>query len=361
MSAGGVGAQKRVVVVTADWDADGVVSAAQIYYAQAHLGKFPLRARNVRVQALPSGPRSILDRVERFECGEYLVILDIPFTENVREALRIYKSRCPNASILYFDHHEATINNLRLLEDEFGVKGFVGKTPTSIIVMNTLRQLGINLMPRLRNFAEAIYYLESPGKRRFPPGLQPSVPQRVIEMAASISKTLNKNKDEEVWLKFVKWLSNVTPIDDDVIKLEGKSIFESAISKGEEADREMEKAAVDLAMQARQLGFIKFVDARGKWSKPGSSALASAIFKILRSPVAVLISRDDGARLLIIRSGRGEASRIMKVLLERGIVEDIGGHENIAVGRLGEEVTLRKLEEALVRASFDALRRRGDE
>ncbi len=356
MKVGITGNRRPVVVVTADWDADGVVSAAQIYYAQVHLGKFPLRARNVKVQALPSGPRSILERVERFECGEYLVILDIPFTDNVREALKLYRSKCPRASILYFDHHEATIANLSLLEKEFGVKGFVGRTPTSIIVMNTLKQLGINLMPRLRNFAEAIYYLESPGRRRMLRDLQPSVPQRIIEMAASISKMLNKNKNEDTWLKFVVWLSNVTPIDDDVIKLEGKSLFELAISRGEEADKEIERVAMDLAMQARQLGFIKFVDARGKWNKPGSSALASAIFKILKSPVAVLIRRDDRARLLIIRSGRGEAAKIMKLLLKWGIIDDIGGHENIAVGKLSEDVTMKRLEDALRRASFEALR-----
>jgi len=350
--------ERRRVVITADWDADGVVSAAQVYYSQVHLGKFPVRSRNVQVQAIPSGPRSIVERVERFECGDYLVILDIPFTDNVKAALEAYRSRCPSAEILYFDHHETTINNLRYLESELNVKGFVGRTPTSIIVMNTLKSLGISLMPRLRNFAEAIYFLESPGRRRQLPGIEPSVPPKVVQIAASISKTLNKMKDEETWFKFVKWLSNPLPFEDDIVKLHGKGVVESAMSIGEEADREMERIAMDLAMQARQIGFIKFVDARSKWNKPGSSALASNIFKILKTPVAVLIDRDDGARLLILRSGRGEAARIMKALLERGVVEDMGGHDNIAVGRLSDEVTLKKLEEALTRASFDALRRR---
>lgn len=358
MSAAG---SKRKVVITADWDADGVVSAAQIYYSQVHLGKFPVKSKNVNVQAIPSGPRSIIERVERFECGDYLVILDIPFTENVKSALEQYRARCPEAEILYFDHHEATINNLRYLEDSLKVKGFVGKTPTSIIVMNTLKSLGISLMPRLKNFAEAIYYLESPRKKKLPPSIEPSVPPKVIQIAASISKTLNKKKDDETWFKFVKWLSNPLPFEDDIVKLEGKGVVESAMSIGEEADKEMEKTAMDLAMQARQLGFIKFVDARSKWDKPGSSALASNIFKILRSPVAVLISRDDGTRLLIVRSGRGEAAKIMKLLLEKGVIEDLGGHDNIAVGRLSDDVTIKKLEEHLIRASFEALRRRRGE
>ena len=42
-----------------------------------------------------------------------------------------------------------------------------------------------------------------------------------------------------------------------------------------------------------------------------------------------------------------------------GIVEDVGGHENVATGRLAEEITVKRLEEALHRASISVIVKRG--
>lgn len=357
----------KKVVITGDWDADGVVSAAQLYYAQHYRGAFPMRSSNVGIQLIPSGPRSIAERVEEFECGDFLVILDIPYTENVKAALESYRARCSKATILYFDHHDSTIMSVAELESEYGVKPFIGKNPTSIIVMTTLKSLGINLLPRLQDFANAIMVLEGRGKaERLPEKVK--VNKKIVEMAAAISKLLNRNKSDEVWIKFVKWLSNPLPFEDTTITavlkeaggVRSSSLIEEARRVGEEADREVSRIATMIAMSAEDLGFIRFVDVRGKWDKPGASALASKLQKILGMPVALLVE-VGGERVLIIRSGRGrgEARRILEVLYEWGVVADKGGHEDIGTGRLREEVTVAQLKEKLRRASFEAFKKRG--
>ena len=43
------------VAVIADWDADGVTSAAMLFYAQRHRGVYPLQGRQ-EVSLEPSGP-----------------------------------------------------------------------------------------------------------------------------------------------------------------------------------------------------------------------------------------------------------------------------------------------------------------
>lgn len=359
------GAKK--VVITGDWDADGVISAAQLYYAQHYKGTFPIRSNNVIIQLIPAGPRSIAERVEKFECGDFLVILDIPYTENMKAALESYRTRCPGATILYFDHHDSTISSVAELESKYDVKLFIGRNPTSIIVMTTLKSLGINLLPRLQDFANAVMVLEGRGKAgRLPEKVK--VNKRIVEMAAAISKLLNRNKNDEIWIKFVKWLSNPLPFEDADITAALKeaewsrssSLIEEARRVGEEADREVSRVATMMAMSAEDLGFIRFVDVRGKWDKPGASALASKIQRILGMPVAILVE-SSGERILIIRSGRGrgEARRILDILYEWGVVADKGGHEDIGTGRLNEEVTLAQLKEKLRRASFEAFKKRG--
>jgi len=109
-------------------------------------------------------------------------------------------------------------------------------------------------------------------------------------------------------------------------------------------------------MSAKRIGFMKFVDARRKWRGRGASALASKLFKILRQPVAVLIERDDGVRLLIIRSRGVKAYKIAVGLLEKGVAENIGGHSSLAVVRLRDGVEPEILEPLLRRLSFEVER-----
>jgi len=345
--------EKCKVAVLADWDADGVVSAALLLYSQAHRAKFPLEERE-KPCLIPAGPRSIKRVVEEGKCWPVVVILDIPFTPEVEETIR-YLREC-GARIFYFDHHESTMRAIRKLEDDYKVFVVVGKSPTSVLLKRFLEGLDVKLTPRLREFVKAISVLE--GGKRKPP--KEEVPQGIVRLAASISKALNQLRDEQAWTKYVKWVANPLPFEDVKIPVSGGESKESLVKIGmkisNESDKKIREAAMNLAMSSVNLGFIKFVDARGKWTGRGASALASNIYKIVNMPVALLVEKDDGSRLLIIRSGRGEAHRIAKKLYEANIVDDVGGHRNIAVARINDSVTERMLERALRRASFDAAR-----
>lgn len=342
------GTVKRVVIV-GDWDADGVVSAAQLYYSQEKLGRFPYNGR-ARVVLRPAGPRSILERLGEEYCGDYLLILDIPYTDMVDKALEAMYRAC-RPRIYYFDHHSSTIEAAASIEDRYEALMFVGRSPTSIIVGNTLARVGVKLTPRLRQFMLAVSILE--GWRGAD---AKSVPQGIVSMAASISKSLNHFKDEELWIRYVKWLSNPLPFETESLPGLSDDIVSAGMEISQRADEEVRLAATDLAMTARQVGYLSLVDARGKWNKRGASALASAIHKMMRSPVALLVERDDGALILIIRSSRGEAERIMEALFSQGLLEDVGGHGNISIGRLRGDVTMEALEEALRRASIETAR-----
>ena len=345
--------EKCKVAVIADWDADGVVAAALLLYSQDRRGVFPLQERT-KPCLMPAGPRSIKKIIENNMCWPVVVLLDIPFTPEVEETLR--HLRACGARIFYFDHHESTLKALRKLEDEYNVFVVVGKSPTAVLLKRFLEGMNVKFTPRLREFVKAVAVLEG-GKRRPPPE---EVPQGIVRLAASISKALNQMRDESAWAKYVKWVSNPLPFEDikipDASSDEKKSLVKLGMEISRESDEKLREAAMNLAMSSINLGFIKFVDARGKWSGRGASALASNIYKIVNMPVALLIEKEDGSRLLIIRSGKGEASRIAKKLYEKKVVEDVGGHRNIAVARLSESVTRRMLERELRRASYEAAR-----
>jgi len=340
------------VAVVADWDADGVVGAALVYYAQEKRGVFPVKGRE-RVCLIPAGPRSLGDEISG-ECWENLVLVDIPLTDEVMAALSAFKERCPGSRIYYFDHHSSTLQAAAELEDNLGAFVVVGKSPSSVLLKRFLEGLNLRLTRRLSDFVDAVAVLEGPRRPQ-----QAEVSRKLVEMAASISKMMNAERSREAWVKYVKWLANPLPFEDPGITLssEKQSLIEAGLEISRQADEEVKELATELAMSAANLGYIRFVDARDKWKKRGASALASAIYKLLGQPVAVLFEKSDGSRLLVIRSGRGEASKIMDVLLEMGVVVDKGGHGNIAVARLSDDVTVRRLETSLRRAAFEAARR----
>ncbi|MCE4599667.1 MAG: phosphoesterase [Desulfurococcales archaeon] len=351
--------EKKKIGVIADWDADGVVSAAIIIYVQEKLGKFPIRGK-VKPEIHPAGPRSISEVVnslikEENTCWENLVILDIPYTNSVEEALKEAKEKC-NSKIYYFDHHESTIDNMAQLEEKYNAFIVVGKSPTAVLLQRFLDGMGIRLTPRLYEFVRAVAVLE--GSKRMVSGDE-EIPQGIVDLAASISKSLNQMRSKNAWIKYARWLSNPIPFEGELIRIGSEK--EDLLKKGMEIsklnDEEIRSMAMDLALSARNLGYIKFVDARGKWDKRGSSALASAIYRILGKPVAVLFEKDDGSRILIIRSSRGNALKIIEVLDREGAVEDKGGHGNIGIAKLRDEVTIKRLEKLLIRASFEVVRR----
>ena len=339
-------ADKAKVLVIGDWDADGVIAAAEISYAQETLGVFPVKGR-ADIELRPAGPRSFQAALTG-GCWDYLIVLDIPFTQEVEAALKaLFDSGC-RPKVYYFDHHKVTLEKAAFVEEKFNATMFVGVSPTSILVKAFLEGLGVRLTPRLKDLVASMAVLESGGwlGRR-----EGQVSEGVVKIAASISKAINQSKDPDLWRRYVRWASSVLPFepsslagDEDLVV---KGLTASAVS-----DYEVKDVARTLAMEARTIGFVKFVDARGKWNKSGASALASAIFRITKMTTVLLVSKGDGSNIVIVRGVKGDAMRLMEALYRLGVVEDVGGHENIASGRLRQGISTKELEDALRKASL---------
>lgn len=341
------------VAVIADWDADGVVGAALIYFAQEKRGIFPVEKKE-KVCLIPAGPRSIIEEVGD-KCWERVVIVDIPLTQEVETVIANLKEKC-NAKIYYFDHHSSTLSKMAELEEKYGVFGVVGRSSSAVIIKRFLEGMGLKLTQRMRDFVAAVAVLE--GGRRH---VKEEVSKKLVTLAASISKMLNQTRNKEAWVKYVKWIANPLPFEDPGIKLkldEKVNLVEAGVELSEQADKETKDVALQLAMSAVNLGYLKFIDARDKWKKRGASALASAIYKIVNMPVALLVEKSDGSRLLIIRSGHGEAMDLIEILYSQGIVVDTGGHGNIAVARVEDTVTVAELKKSLRRAVVELIRKR---
>ncbi|WP_460123794.1 phosphoesterase [Stetteria hydrogenophila] len=345
---------KPRVVVIADWDADGVVSAAIIKYAQERLGIFPIKGE-ARVELIPSGPRGFAEALGSVGCADALVILDIPLTTDVYKALVEYRARCSGA-IYYFDHHDSTLKGNSELE-RLGVKTVLGKSATAVLVRMFIEGFGGRLTPRLASFSDAVAILEGGSKRRLKQLKNTS--SQIVGMAASISKAINVSKDREMWRRYVDWLSNPLPFEPPRFAVAtGKANpIEEGMKLSKEAEEEVKKAALDLSMQAIRVGFLKFVDAEDKWKTRGATALAGEISRISGQPVALLVKRNDGVRLLIIRGHKGLPEVLADLLLKEGLVEDKGGHRNVAICRVKEGVSKQDLINALRRLSFEAWRR----
>jgi hypothetical protein len=334
------------VVVIADWDADGATSAAMLYYAQRYRGLYPLRGSH-DVALYPSGPRGFPDTltraVEGKQCPRALAVLDIPLAETVYASLRRFLAQCRSTRLIYIDHHYATLHEVSKLYD-LTEEVLVGHKPTALLTYSLLQSMGLRkLTPRLQAFMRAVGVLE---KERKPLKGE----DKLVKLAASISKATTVLRDEELWRKLVLWLASPLPAENPF----DMKLVERVLEVARRSDAEIEEKARMLAFEARRVGYIKFVDARGKWSGRGASALASKLYKILKQPVAVLIERDDGVKLLIVRSRGESAYRLAVGLLREGLAENIGGHSSLAVARLGSSVDLNKLIDALRRLSLKA-------
>jgi hypothetical protein len=336
---------KIPVGIIADWDADGVTAAAMLYYAQYYRKVYPLKGRH-EVSLEPAGPRGFKDALQHIleagNCPDALAVLDIPLTKDIHEVLLDFMRDCKGARLIYIDHHFSTIYMSKELY-ELSEEVYLGHKPTAMLTYNLLRSLGVRHMtPRLEAFMKAVGVLER--------GARPltEAERRVVKLAASISKACTVLRDKELWRKLVKWLASPLPQD---MPFDTK-LVEKVVKIAEESDKEIAEKAKELAITAKRVGYIRFVDARGKWVSRGSSALASKLYKILKQPVALLVERDDGVRLLIIRSkGRG-AYRVATGLVKEGIAEDIGGHSGLAIVRLREDIDLGTLENVLRRLSL---------
>jgi hypothetical protein len=334
------------VLVLADWDADGATSAAMIYYAQYYRKVYPLQGRH-DVALEPTGPRGFPETLKGFMdsygCPNALVVLDIPLTEKILETLHEFARACGGSRLIYIDHHFSTLymsKELYKLSEEV----YLGHKPTAILTYNLLRSLGVQrLTPRLQAFVNAVGVLE---RSRRPTS---EAEARIVKLAASVSKASTVLRDPELWRRLVKWLASPLPHDLPI----DREAVERALRVSEESDKQLMEEAKELAFSARRIGYLKFIDARKEWKgRRGASALASKLYRILRQPVALLVEREDGALLLIVRSrGRG-AYRVAVGLLREGLAENIGGHGGLAVVRLKEGIDINELLEKLRRLSL---------
>ncbi len=329
------------ILIAGDWDADGVIATALVYYAQAKLGKYPYEAKAV-VDMKPLDPERFSKILTVLE-GSYdaIVMLDIPFFNRLPNMLKLLKEHMGVGEIMFVDHHLSSHLNRKYLEP-YVDKLILDDKPTAAIIKEQLVARGIRIPSRLEAFVEVVTYMDS-GKR---------VPQKymkLFELVSKVSKALTVMRDEEIWEKFVLWLASPfpTPLD--------PNIFEKVEEAVKKRDEELKNLALDLAMGARRIGDLRFIDARKKWKTRGGTALVSKISHVLRAPVAVLFDTRRNFMLLIIKAPGGKAYRIAKNLVGEGIAEnDIAGHPNLAIVRIRKDVSVEEIVRALHKALYYA-------
>jgi len=329
------------VIIIADWDADGVVSAAMILYSQSYLGIYPLRGKR-SVELKPATPRTLSEALRprlEYGCPECVVFLDIPFTKYNYSILKDFRRKCKETRMIYVDHHLSTIYHSQLLEkimDEV----IVGRSATVILIYQLLKSLGVKLTIRLDSFAQAVNFMERGAKA--PPELS-----NMVKLASAISKALKAEHDLSLWERLIKWMASPLPFTTPPPL---DKAIEKAKQLATEADKAIKDIAIDLAMSAQKIGYLRFVDAR-KITNVSATALASKIRHILKQPVA-LLARKEKFEVLVIKAPRGLAAKIAGTIYSSGIAEDIGGHASLAVLKLKKDIDLNTLLEILKRASL---------
>ncbi len=329
------------VVVVSDWDADGIVAAAEIVYAQEFLGLYPVKGK-AKVKLVPSTPRTFGDSVKSV-VGRVLVVLDIAFSRIVELSLR--EARKSFDRIIYIDHHLSTMvrsASLENLVDDL----LVGRAPTAVLVAHVIKSVGGRLSPRLNAFVSAISMAEKGGVAK--------IDKRIVDIAIRMSKYLSIRKDRDAWESIVRWLAS--PISMTAMPFY-RSIHDLVNSDAiREETRRVRAIAMELAPSALKLANIRLVDAR-KVSDVKLSALASQLYKILRLPVVVLGSRGDRV-LIVVRSRDDLPQRLALKLYEMGVLKDVGGHQSLAIGVVDPKYCdLYKLREVILRALIEVERR----
>lgn len=330
----------RKVMVFGDWDADGIISSALILYSQEKMKAYPLKAHAI-VDLKPLDiERSKLIIAQIKVPYDVVVFLDIPYFPRMENIFRLLKEHIGVKKIIFFDHHVSSISNRKRLEkvvDEL----YVGYEPTAKLVYNVLCRNNVTVTEKLRIFVETVSFMDKGAK-------VPKTYMKMFELVSLFSKALTVRRDEEIWITIVKWLANPLPLPQPL----DQSVLEKVKEIVKKRDEELKDIAMDLALSSIKVGYLRFVDARKKWRKRGSTALASKISHILKSPVAVLFSTTKDYDLLIIKASGGKAYKVAKYLFGEGIAKDIAGHLNLAIVRISKDTDLNELLRTLQRASL---------
>ncbi len=328
------------VFIAGDWDADGIIASALILYSQERLGLYPIKSKAL-VDLKPFDPEKFKFFISELRTSyDAIVLLDIPYFPKMENIFRLMKEHIGIKKIILFDHHISTLNNVNKLK-ELVDELYVGREPTAKLVYDVLRKNNVPVTDRLRIFVETVSFMDK--------GIRvPKEYMKMLEIVSLFSKALTIKRDEEIWITIVKWLANPLPLPQPL----DPRILEKVREAVKKRDEELKSIATDLALSAQKVGYLKFVDARRKWKKRGSTALASKIAHILKSPVAVLFTTTKNYDLLIIKASGGKAYRVAKYLLGEGIALDIAGHPNLAIVRVPKDIDINKLMHALQRASL---------
>ncbi len=323
------------VAVISDWDADGIVSAAEVVYAQEFLGIYPLNKRS-RVRLVPVSAHTFANAVDELSGQSYeaIAVLDIPYVRGLEEHLR--RLRSVTRKLIYFDHHISTTINAAKLEhivDEL----IVARAPTALLVAHVLRSLGAKLSPRLEAFIRAASAIERGTKR---PALP--VQRNLIRLVVAISRTLSHSKDRELWERIVRWLGSPIAFAAMPFAQSIESMMRSAPSPQVE---EAKALANELAPSSMRIYNLRLVDVRKR--RLGDiklTVLASSLHRILKAPIALVgYSKRTGSPLLILRSRDDLPYRLALKLWERKVVSEVGGHQSLAICVLRQDYSKEEL------------------
>lgn len=328
------------IFVGGDWDLDGIVSTALIVYAQEKLKVYPINA-DVVVEKKPLDPERIKYIFNDLKgVYEYMVLLDLPYTERVGSILNLAKRHFNVKRIMYIDHHLSTLHNLEKLKKIVDTVIVDHRKASAELIYELLVKNNIKVPDRIRSFIEVVKYMDT--GRKIPQDML-----RLFDYLRSIAKIVMYTRDENIWIRVVDWLSSPiassSPFDNRV--------FEKYVKVVEERDREIEDKAMDFALSAVKIGCFNFIDARGRWKQHASSVLVSKIASILKNPVIVWFDTNKTYSILIVKASGGRAYRVAKQLYSDGLAIDIGGHANLAVVKIPRNVDQKALMDALRRIS----------
>ncbi|MEM0380952.1 MAG: phosphoesterase [Desulfurococcaceae archaeon] len=316
------------IFIGSDWDLDGIMAAALVLYAQDKLNLYPHNGKAI-VEKKPLDPDRFKyifqDLNERYE---YMVLLDIPYTDRVYSIIKLVKRHFGIRKIIYFDHHLSTImhkKDLVNVVDEIIVDH--GK-PTSILVAEVLEKRGVQIPDRIKRFLEVIEFMDV-GKKI------PEDKYKIFEYLKQIAKAIAYTRDETLWARTVEWFAS--PIAD--LSIFDTKPFKLVMERIVKMDKEISDIALNLALTGVKIGDFRFIDARSKQNAAYSfTPLVSRLASILKKPVIVRFKTSKDFNILVIKASKGRAYRLAKNLYTEGVAQDIGGHANLAIVKIPKNI-----------------------
>jgi len=315
--------------VISDWDADGIVSAAEIVYSQEVAGLYPIKSKT-KVDILPSTPKTILSYLDYVKCAiceqkNYVVILDIAYNSYVNKFLA--QLRNLGSYTIYVDHHLSTHIHYKEIEknvDEL----IVGKKPVALLVYTFLKSIGVVLTPRIESFVNVVASIEGGYKYEN---------KKLVKILVNISKYISSSRNRELWERFVRWISSPLP------HVAAPFQINDYINVGLETSTTLcnEKSiAEELAVSSARIFNYRVVKIKRIPSSCRLSAIASSLYRISKSPVVLY---NEEKRLIAIKTRDDKAFAISMMLYKQGLVEDVMGHEKLAIAKLKNNTDYNEL------------------